>query len=321
MPVFVVEYKAAHKLRGSTLKLAFSDTTREPQGLFAAAIREQQSNKIIQGDGHAVDRAKAEKATARVIAQAFHCMVEFGLCYSYVASAEGFILLYLDPADNGYHRLTPMQFCNKLREQLADDLDENCDALDKFGKFGAIGMLFRLTLRSHGYCVVAKGVQRVHAPLLEQEVAIYGHLREQQGTLVPVCLGVIDLVDVYRTSFGAHVSHMMVMSYAGEPIHSTAGPLPDNISSLVYNAWIQLRQLGVDHGDERHPNILWNAPLQRLMYIDFERATITSRKRKYGVETQPAPKPVTVPTKQAREARRLVFQEHNNGDASSSSFD
>ncbi|KIH91736.1 hypothetical protein SPBR_01364 [Sporothrix brasiliensis 5110] len=418
VPVFVVEYKAAHKLRGSTLKLALSDAVREPQGLFTTAIREQRSNKIFQGDKHLEARRKAEKATARVIAQAFHYMVEFGLCYSYVASGEALILLYLDAADvrtlyyhlalprdevtsggaadhvrhsavamvstmallalaepvlsqrwkkeavhmlkrwpypydemhlldesseeeeacvlglrdggpldrdcpnvqlhptkDGCHTLTAVQFCNRLREQLADNLDENCDALDKYGKFGAIGMLFRLTLQGYGYCVVAKGVQRVHAPRLEQETAIYDHLQEQQGTLVPVCLGVIHLVDVYRTSVGAHVSHMMVISYAGEPIGSkTAGPLPDNIGSLEYNAWVRLRQLGVEHGDERGPNLLWNAPLQRLMCIDFEWSKIINRKRKYGMETHPAQDPPnagwqwSIPSESlSRETRRSVL--------------
>ncbi|CAK7231786.1 hypothetical protein SCUCBS95973_008038 [Sporothrix curviconia] len=192
IPVFVVEYKAAHKLRGSTLKQALSDTTCEPQGLFATAIREQIRNKIIQSDK---DRVDAEKATARVIAQAFHYMVEFGLCYSQaciLGLRNGGSLdrdcpnVQLHPSsEDGCHKLTAVQFCNQLREQLACDLDENCDALDKFGKFGAIGMLFRLTLKGCGYCVTAKGVQRVHASRLEQETMVYNHLQDQCAS---VCL-------------------------------------------------------------------------------------------------------------------------------------
>ncbi|KJR81951.1 uncharacterized protein SPSK_03047 [Sporothrix schenckii 1099-18] len=81
--------------------------------------------------------------------------------------------------ENGHHKLTPVQFCNRLRERLAHDMGEDCEALDKFSKFGAIGMLFRLTLRSHGYCVAAEGVQRVHAQRLQQEKDIYDHLQEQ----------------------------------------------------------------------------------------------------------------------------------------------
>lgn len=498
MPVFVVEYKAAHKLGGSTLKLALSDTTHEPPGLFAAAIREEMQNKIVQGDERLRDQIRANKATARAITQAFHYMVEFGLCYSYVASGEALILLYFDavdvrtlyyhlalpqeevrsgaaqdvgrsavslistmallaldkpvlsqrwkrdavrvlkrwptpydeirlldesseeedagkrkdmpqlaprqsqqtckddtapqqsPRDNddsnsdpeflpprslqaptapagrqyatrssnasntsnannassasnasnannanniyyttyhkalpycsqacilglrnggpldsdcpnmrlhpstadGCHRLTVAQFCKQLREQLACDLDENCDALDQFNKFGATGMLFRLTLQGYGYCVVAKGVQRVHGSLLEHETAVYGHLYEQQGTLVPVCLGMIDLVDVYRTSFGAHISHMMVMSYAGERVGAkAAGPMPANIGSLENDVWDRLLQLGVKHGDEREPNLLWDAAQQRLMCIDFELSRIITQKRKYAKETHPAPEP------------------------------
>ncbi|OAA65404.1 hypothetical protein SPI_02191 [Niveomyces insectorum RCEF 264] len=449
IPVLVVEYKAAHKLRGSTLKLALDNTARGARDLFASAIYEKFRNKV---DNRQKDRIDAEKATALVIAQAFHYMVEFGLCYSYVASGEALVLLYLDakdvrtlyyhlalpkeevgsgteqnvqrssvalvstmallaldtpvlsqrwkreaedvlrrwptpydemslpdnssdeektgkltapprlpprqiqqacqddiepqrswrndsdddnndpvfrppksrqacilglrnggplddncpnvqlhPLKNGRHTLTAERFCQLLRDQLADDLDENCDALDKFGKFGAVGMLFRLTLQGYGYCVVAKGVQRVHAALLTQEASIYQYLYEQQGTLVPVYIGIIDLVDVYRTSFGARVAHMMVMSYAGEPVGSKASrPLPDNIDSLEYEAWAQLQQLGVDHGDERNPNLLWNAPLQRLMCIDFERSKIISRKRKHRVEKSPPPEPSSAGWDKAR---------------------
>ncbi|CAK7236182.1 hypothetical protein SBRCBS47491_009549 [Sporothrix bragantina] len=493
VPVLVVEYKAAHKLRASTIKLALSggdnnnsnnshdnddnNNTHNAQGLFAAAIREQMQNKIPQ-EGPEKDQTDAEKATARVLTQAFNYMVEFGLCYAYVASGEALILLYFDaddvrtlyyhlavpreevgtqpkqdlrlsevslvatlallaldgpvlsqrwkkeaverlkkwpdaydeirlldesseeeaaknqkktlrlssrltpqlrrrkdhddddhggdgdfvapkssvgkdrkyetrskgtssgtagggtttstatrkhsplpycsqacllglldggPLDYGCpnvrlhrpnlasslstslcgdvedrHTLTAADFKHRMRLQLADDLDEDCDALDKFGKFGAIGMLFRLTLRGYGYCVVAKGVQRVHAPRLEREEAIYRHLHAQQGALVPVCLGTIELVDVYRTSVGAHISHMMLMSYAGEPMFSkAAGPMPDNIGSLEYDVWATLRQLGVQHGDEHEPNLLWNAAQRRLMCIDFEWAKLVQWKRKH----------------------------------------
>ncbi|CAK7217515.1 hypothetical protein SCUCBS95973_003181 [Sporothrix curviconia] len=180
--------------------------------------------------------------------------------------------------DDGCHTLTAVQFCSQLRAQLVDDLDENCDALDKFGKFGAIGMLFRLTLEGFGYCVW------------------------RRGKLIPVCLGIIHLVDVYRKSFGAHISHMLIISYGGEPIGSKAArPLPDNIESLEYNLWARLRQLGVDHGDEREPNVLWNAPQQVLMCIDFERSKIMTKKRKHGAETHPPSKSLSP------ETRRLLL--------------
>lgn len=48
------------------------------------------------------------------------------------------------------------------------------------------------------------------------------------------------------------------------------GPMPDNIETLMWDAWHRLWQLGVDHGDEREPNLLWNAELQQPMCIDFD---------------------------------------------------
>jgi len=36
----------------------------------------------------------------------------------------------------------------------------------------------------------------------------------------------------------------------------------------------EMRRQGVVHGDFRRPNILWSQEIQRVMLIDFERATL-----------------------------------------------
>jgi hypothetical protein len=161
-----------------------------------------------------------------------------------------------------------------MREQLAEDLDEDCQALDKYGKFGAIGVLFRLTLRGYGYCVVAKGVQKPHLPRLLGEEQVYQHLRDLQGQLVPVCLGIIQLEREYWTTSGAHISHMMVLSYCGEPMWKTVTGMPSDVGERAKLLWAELEERGVEHGDERRSNIVWNSSLQRPMCIDFDWAQI-----------------------------------------------
>ncbi|KJR81952.1 uncharacterized protein SPSK_03732 [Sporothrix schenckii 1099-18] len=73
---------------------------------------------------------------------------------------------------------------------------------------------------------------------------------------------------------------MLVISCGGERLFSKAAkPMPGSITSLVSSLWFRLRQLGVDHGDEREPNLLWNARERQLVCIDFEWAKIADRKQ------------------------------------------
>lgn len=173
------------------------------------------------------------------------------------------------------HPLTAGQVVARMRRQLAGDLDEDCEGLDKYGKFGATSMLFRLSLRGYGYCLVAKGVQRPHVDLLEHERRVYDEsLAEQQGQLVPVCLGIVELVCEYISYTGAHITHMLLLSYGGEPLWKKSVPRLDDMDDRAEKAWAQLRQLGVRHGDQRAPNVVWNTELQRVMCIDFGMAEV-----------------------------------------------
>ncbi|EPE02629.1 phosphotransferase-like protein [Ophiostoma piceae UAMH 11346] len=169
-----------------------------------------------------------------------------------------------------------VQLIKCVRAQLATDLDNDYEGLDKYGKYGATSMLFRIVLRPYGYSLVAKGVQRLHAWLLEHERDVYEdrHVAAQQGQLVPVCLGLLELVCEYISYTGAHVSHMLLLSYGGEPMwklqgSSLAGADEAHVNELIYQAWHKLSALGVEHGDERAANLVWNEERQAVMCIDF----------------------------------------------------
>ncbi|KAI0429922.1 hypothetical protein F5Y09DRAFT_308896 [Xylaria sp. FL1042] len=177
------------------------------------------------------------------------------------------------------HHIDTAQLHRIIQQQLRDNLDDSCQALDSRGKFGAIGALFKVTARPYGYTLVTKGVQRTHRSDLSFEAEIYARLSSLQGTLVPVCLGLIDLARGYVLGGGAYIQRMMLMSYGGE----TAASITDQ---EIHRLWETLIQYGVEHEDLRHANILWNTELGRFMVIDFDRAILYPIKRANSAEPE-----------------------------------
>lgn len=171
-------------------------------------------------------------------------------------------------------------FADHIGEQLGDDGGGKCPgcedkAVDPYGeggKIGAIGALFKLELTSHGYTFVAKGVQSGHRSRLLHEERVYKQLEQLQRKVIPVYLGLVDVRDPrggYALPGGADISHMLLLSWAGE----------DCDGALDWDAQIgrstkEIVRMGVSHNDLRWPNLLWNEERQRVMVIDFDRATI-----------------------------------------------
>ncbi|KAK4132835.1 hypothetical protein BT67DRAFT_443530 [Trichocladium antarcticum] len=196
------------------------------------------------------------------------------------------------------HPISATEFCSKLVEQLGRTMDEDCHSLERYGMFGATGALFKVALRAYGYCIVAKGVQRPHRPRLDLEALAYARLEACQGALVPVYLGIIDLQDEYHNMFGAHFAHMMVLSYCGASlwhVHrgiqqqaaarqrqttgdgSADGEAEAQTKMLLEEQQRTLTEIapyGIDHGDIRPENLVWNEDLGRVMVIDFDRAVL-----------------------------------------------
>ncbi|KAH2751090.1 hypothetical protein KXV94_002597 [Aspergillus fumigatus] len=44
----------------------------------------------------------------------------------------------------------------------------------------------------------------------------------------------------------------------------------------------EISDAGIEHLDERAPNMLWNEEMQRVMFIDFGRAQVTRRRKSLG---------------------------------------
>jgi hypothetical protein len=159
-----------------------------------------------------------------------------------------------------------------MLRQLAKNPDNGCEPL---GKQGACGALFKLTLESYGYTFVAKGTVTAFKAKLKHEGSVYRHLDEVQGDLIPVYLGNISLFHPYFLDFGVKIVHMLLMSWAGEQarkdlVQTMGRDLAAETSGLL----TKLLGRGVEHGDVRPPNVLWNPEIKNVVVVDFERSEI-----------------------------------------------
>jgi hypothetical protein len=169
------------------------------------------------------------------------------------------------------HAIDRSEFLDAVQKQLAEDLDHDCEPL---GLQGARGALFKIRLVSHGYVFVGKGTVHAFVPDLLFEGHMYQQLESIQGTAVPVCLGNIDLLQWYNLDLGVRILHMLLMSWGGEAANEDemARVMPE-LEGEIRRTVAEVERAGVDQMDVRAPNLLWNREAQRVMLIDFERAT------------------------------------------------
>ena len=168
------------------------------------------------------------------------------------------------------HRINRRKLVALLREQLRKSMDENFDAV---GIPGSRGILFAVTLASHGYTIAAKCSPPWFADHLKYEASVYRRLRPIQGTAVPACLGYINLPQVYLHEGRVILSCALLCSFAGTSISRHVDSR--NITQLCceFDACLRsIHALGVRHKDARSPNVLRDVKTGRVMIIDFERA-------------------------------------------------
>ena len=113
------------------------------------------------------------------------------------------------------HLVDHAEWLRLLSEQFRRTLD---DGVVRIGKQGARGVLFHVTLLTHGYTFVAKDTVPEFVEDLEHETAVYHRLQLVQGVYVPVFLGAVDLRDlgrVYYYDLRVRVVYMMFLSWAG----------------------------------------------------------------------------------------------------------
>ncbi|KAL8959341.1 MAG: hypothetical protein Q9193_003781 [Seirophora villosa] len=175
-------------------------------------------------------------------------------------------------AGSGNHTMDKGQVRTLLQQQLNRSLDFNCTDLQIYG---SRSMLFKVTLASHGYTVIAKGTRDVFVEDLRYEQRMYHRLSSMQGKFIPVHLGNIDLAHPWYDSGGVRVIHMLLLAYGGMRIDQVDEiDKSRDLGAELITFQKVLASYGVRHGDLVDRNILWNTEMQRLMFIDFERSTI-----------------------------------------------
>ena len=129
-------------------------------------------------------------------------------------------------------------------------------------------MLFKVKLRPFGYTFVGKGTLSGGLERLQHECQVYARLETLEGWVVPV-----HLDRGYVLPGGRRVVHMMLMSWGGETAADArmeAAELETQRRRSSGAVWAA----GVQHGDLRDANLLWNVERGCVMAIDFDQAVL-----------------------------------------------
>lgn len=172
---------------------------------------------------------------------------------------------------HGSEHIGRREFLRLIRIQLATERDENADCVP-LSLSGAIGALFKVRLSSHGYTLVAKGVETPRIHRLRHERGLYKRLAAIQGKHVPVCLGIAHL-DLPWYFNGGIYEHFLFLGWAGHPLRECI--TSDNQAFFVdaiTTAFKEMHQLRVLHCDAEPRNMLYDAERKTVMVVDFERA-------------------------------------------------
>jgi hypothetical protein len=182
----------------------------------------------------------------------------------------------LDHGGTNRHRLNQMTLIHLLDQQLSADClgpdsQLGCESLHIHGTRGA---LFKVTLWSHGYTFVGKGVPVEFIECSRREASVYSRLTSIQGVSVPVLLGSLDLRRPFSYDGIAHMVHFMFMSFVGRTLAKRHDIDQNHLIQQAGESLHIIHQLGVLHSDPIPGNMAWNEEYGRVMFIDFERAKI-----------------------------------------------
>ncbi|KID86968.1 Protein kinase-like domain protein, partial [Metarhizium majus ARSEF 297] len=223
-------------------------------------------SRSFQGDGVSPGQHDAEFCTLQ-------CLL--GLqCQGVLDEKCPNIRLHQQDRNNKTHPVTAEQLLCSLKEQLNQNLDQNCTP---FGCTGRSGAPFKLTCATFGYTVVGKGTTTDWWPEVSREADAYRLLQKAQASAVPVFLGTMDLVNAYFLHGAGEIRHMLVMGWGGESPGEIGAK--SELSRELKRSEREVRQLGVIHGDLQRENILWNSEVRRILIIDFHQSKLVPRRK------------------------------------------
>ncbi|RSL57378.1 hypothetical protein CEP54_008319 [Fusarium duplospermum] len=176
---------------------------------------------------------------------------------------------------HGQEHIDRHSFLRLVRDQLAKDRGRDADCVS-MNRSGARGSMFKVRLTSHGYTVIAKGMESLDRKLLQHENAMYDRLVDIQGKYIPVCLGSIQLIRPCHYDGGVY-SHFMFLGWAGRPLFERRGCLDEAaVADGVAKIFTAIHKLRVLHHDAEPRNILCDEN-GKLMAVDLERAEFQGR--------------------------------------------
>ncbi|KAH2761581.1 hypothetical protein KXW10_000403 [Aspergillus fumigatus] len=126
------------------------------------------------------------------------------------------------------------------------------------GKEGLHGSQFAITLDAYGYAFVAKGTEYTS----NYKARIYQALKALQGYYLPT----------------RAIVHTTLMSWGGKALKEDECSFFNEIGRTRS----EISDSGIEHLDERAPNMLWNEEVQRVMFIDSGRAQVTQKRKSSG---------------------------------------
>lgn len=177
-------------------------------------------------------------------------------------------------AEHGQRHLRRSDFLSLIQEHLTFETFSTC--LVPLNVSGSRGSLFRLCLPSHGYVLLAKGVQQEDECHLLNEAKIYRRLAPIQGKYIPVCIGDTTLSHPLIISGGQAqptkiITRLLFLSYAGIPMEGCLNETNEDIIAQGTKDCLEaIHALGVLHTDAFANNILLQDG--RVRIIDFERS-------------------------------------------------
>ncbi|KAK9239697.1 hypothetical protein V1525DRAFT_338817, partial [Lipomyces kononenkoae] len=226
--------------------------------------------------GSQSDRRESGHRTAKFCTQ--RCLLglrQGGMLDSHCPNVE----LHRQGRENDRHPINTESLVQLLEQQLGVNVDDDCTP---FGVCGLYGAPFKVTCVP-GHTVVGKGTMSGLWNEVSREADVYRVLQRAQGSAVPVFLGTIDLKKIYFLHGTGQIRHMLLLAYGGQDTSELERS--QALVNEIRRSIKEIRALGVEHGDIRYENALWNEELGRVLIIDFHRSRLNPQlmeKRKPG---------------------------------------
>ncbi|KAL7948147.1 hypothetical protein V8C42DRAFT_316810 [Trichoderma barbatum] len=187
-------------------------------------------------------------------------------------------------------------FLNLLRTQLDEDdnLDADCTPLRVAN---VPKSLFKLRLTSHGYTFIAKAGK--NSAYLWSEKFVYDQMLDLQGRCIPVCVGMMELIQPRRHN-GRALKDLLLLSWSGRPFLNCSKQVSkEEVARMMEMGMEAIHKLGVVYNGGLMPsNFLYDASRNSVMIVDFEEASLEFCKT-----------PAVVGDYQARKRKRDRWQE------------